>query len=82
MSLKVIGAGHGRTGTRSLKEALETLGFGPCYHMEELLEHPEHVRGWHELPNGLPPVSRWTGRSSWSDAARRWTFPPTASTSP
>ncbi len=36
MSIKVIGAGLGRTGTYSLKLALERLGFGPCYHMEEV----------------------------------------------
>jgi len=41
MSLQVIGTGVGRTGTHSLKLALEQLGFGKCYHMEELLQHPE-----------------------------------------
>jgi len=40
MGLKVIGAGFGRTGTRSLKTALEELGFGRCYHMEEVLKNP------------------------------------------
>ena len=30
----------------SLKVALETLGFGPCYHMIEVFEHPEHVGFW------------------------------------
>ena len=30
MSLDVIGAGLGRTGTLSLKMALEQLGFAPC----------------------------------------------------
>ncbi len=44
--MKVIGAGFGRTGTMSLKVALETLGFGPCYHMIEVFEHPEHVGFW------------------------------------
>jgi hypothetical protein len=40
MPLKVIGAGFPRTGTASLKEALNYLGFGPCYHMSEVaLEH-------------------------------------------
>jgi hypothetical protein len=43
MSLEVIGAGFGRTGTMSIKVALEQLGYGPCYHMIELFEHPEHV---------------------------------------
>jgi hypothetical protein len=33
MPLKVIGAGLGRTGTLSLKAALEQLGFAACYHM-------------------------------------------------
>jgi len=46
MSLAVIGSGFGRTGTASLKRALETLGFGPCHHMEEVLAHPEQVPYW------------------------------------
>jgi len=37
----VIGAGLGRTGTASLKQALEILGFGPCYHMIEVIRHKE-----------------------------------------
>lgn len=41
MALKVIGAGLGRTGTLSLKLALEHLGFGPCYHMLEIMSDPE-----------------------------------------
>ncbi len=43
MPLEVIGAGFGRTGTMSLKQALEDLGFGPCYHMIEVLKRPEGV---------------------------------------
>ena len=27
----------------SLKVALETLGFGPCYHMIKVFRHPEHA---------------------------------------
>jgi sulfotransferase family protein len=42
MALEVIGAGFGRTGTMSLKVALEELGFGPCYHMSEVFENPGH----------------------------------------
>jgi len=49
MALKIIGAGGPRTGTASLKEALETLGFGKCYHMEWLFNHPEQLKYWHEL---------------------------------
>jgi hypothetical protein len=49
MALKVVGAGFGRTGTLSLKTALEKLGFGPCYHMAEVFTRPEHVAMWHRL---------------------------------
>ncbi len=52
MALQVIGAGHGRTGTLSLKAALEELGFGPCYHMVELLARPEHVSYWEAAERG------------------------------
>jgi len=41
MALKVIGAGFGRTGTSSLKLALEQLGFGPCFHMTEFFRSPD-----------------------------------------
>ncbi|MEM7407655.1 MAG: sulfotransferase family protein [Pseudomonadota bacterium] len=46
MSLKLIGAGFGRTGTLSMKLALEQLGLGPCYHMAEVLKNPSHDRHW------------------------------------
>lgn len=49
MGLKVIGAGFGRTGTRSLKTALEELGFGKCYHMEEVIRNPHHLKYWAEI---------------------------------
>lgn len=55
MGLKVIGAGFGRTGTLSLKFALEQLGLGPCYHMLEVLQHPEHVEVWEALQRGVAP---------------------------
>jgi len=42
MTLEVIGAGFGRTGTLSLKYALEMLGYQKCYHMMELRNHPDH----------------------------------------
>ena len=47
MSLRIVGAGLGRTGTHSLKVALEQLLGGPCYHMIEVFGHPEHVPAWH-----------------------------------
>lgn len=52
MSLKVIGAGFGRTGTLSLKMALEQLGFGPCYHMVEVFKHPTHIPLWRKAHAG------------------------------
>src|SRR3954451_14109512 len=52
MALEVIGAGFGRTGTMSLKVALETLGFGPCYHMSEVFANPEHVQLWRVAAQG------------------------------
>ena len=39
--LKVIGAGFGRTGTTSLKKALEILGVGPCFHLNEIINGPD-----------------------------------------
>jgi hypothetical protein len=45
MTLKIIGAGYPRTGTTSLKTALELLGVGPCCHMWELFK-PEHAWRW------------------------------------
>jgi hypothetical protein len=43
VTIEVIGAGFGRTGTMSLKVALEDLGFGPCYHMTEVFDQPKHA---------------------------------------
>ncbi|WP_232327628.1 sulfotransferase family protein [Herbidospora yilanensis] len=48
----VIGAGFGRTCTLSLKEALETLGFGPCYHMADVVEDPRRIRQWLDVGDG------------------------------
>jgi Sulfotransferase domain len=55
MALQVIGAGLGRTGTLSLKAALEALGFGACYHMIELFQHAEQIRYW-EAASRREPV--------------------------
>jgi len=46
--LLVVGTGFGRTGTLSLKRALDRLGFGPTYHMQEALRRPSHLRAWCE----------------------------------
>ncbi|HEX4303259.1 MAG TPA: sulfotransferase [Rhizomicrobium sp.] len=52
MALQVIGAGFGRTGTSSLKGALELLGFTPCHHMVEIFSHPEQVPVWDAAARG------------------------------
>ena len=50
--MKVIGVGVGRTGTLSLKAALERLGFGPCFHMRNVLDHPERLPLWEAAAAG------------------------------
>lgn len=44
--MQVIGAGFGRTGTESMKVALERLLGGPCYHMKEVMANDGHLRRW------------------------------------
>jgi hypothetical protein len=53
--LRVVGAGLGRTGTNSLKLALERLIGGRCYHMIELFERPDDLAGWRGAVRGNPP---------------------------
>ena len=52
MTLTVIGTGFGRTGTDSMREALNMLGFGPCHHMIEVNTHDEQKRLWRALAKG------------------------------
>jgi hypothetical protein len=54
MPLDVIGPGFGRTGTNSLKLALEHLGFGPCHHMFEVRDHAELLPDWERAAAGRP----------------------------
>jgi hypothetical protein len=53
--LRVVGAGLGRTGTNSLKLALERLTGGRCYHMTELFERPDDLSVWDAAIQGDPP---------------------------
>jgi hypothetical protein len=53
--LRVVGAGLGRTGTNSLKLALERLTGGRCYHMTELFERPDDLPVWDAAVHGNPP---------------------------
>ena len=68
--MKVIGAGFGRTGTMSLKAALEKLGSGPCYHMTEVFAHPEHTSFWLSAWRGEPVD--WEGVLGAYEAAVDW----------
>jgi hypothetical protein len=55
MALRVVGAGLGRTGTHSLKLALEQLLGEPCYHMSETFGRPADIPVWHAAANGDMP---------------------------
>jgi hypothetical protein len=70
MTLRVVGAGLGRTGTLSLKMALEQLLEGRCYHMIETFENPEHGEVWAaaaagELPDWNTFLSNYVATVDW-----------------
>jgi hypothetical protein len=54
MALSIIGVGYGRTGTMSLKLALEELGYGPCHLMEDVFKNPPQVPTWRAAIAGEP----------------------------
>lgn len=54
MALEIIGPGFGRTGTSSLKTALEHLGFGPAHHMFEVRDNPHLLPTWEAAARGEP----------------------------
>lgn len=81
MPLTVIGAGFGRTGTLSLKLALEQLGFGPCYHMVEVFKNPKapgyweaaadhQPLDWKEVFAGYRATVDWPSASFWRELAQ------------
>ena len=74
MALKVIGAGFGRTGTDSMREALNILGFGPCHHMFEVSAHPEQKRRWRAMVAGAAPdwEQLFEGYASCVDLPAAW----------
>ncbi|MCB2137195.1 MAG: sulfotransferase family protein [Rhodobacteraceae bacterium] len=53
--LRVIGAGFGRTGTDSMREALNMLGVGPCHHMFEVNRDERQQDMWRALAQGAAP---------------------------
>ena len=54
MTLKVVGTGLGRTGTKSMQTALAMLGFGPCHHMVEVFADPGSMQWWVDAAEGRP----------------------------
>lgn len=83
-TLRVIGAGFGRTGTLSLRAALVRLGFGPCDHMQENFDRPERFvlwldayqrkqQGkpidWRPLLDGYQAIVDWPGAAFWQELA-------------
>ena len=55
MTMHVIGVGVGRTGTYSLKLAINQLGMGQCHHMEEVLQNMSaQVPLWSAALKGSP----------------------------
>jgi hypothetical protein len=83
--LTVIGAGAPRTGTLSLKHALDQLGFGPCCHVREMLKPENAWRGplwerfydgksvdWEEVFRGFNATMDWPGSCFWPTLARAY----------
>jgi hypothetical protein len=78
MELAVVGAGVGRTGTHSLKVALEQLLDAPCHHMVEMLGDPAQTPGWIDAIEGRAvdwsamlaryrALVDWPGASFWPE---------------
>lgn len=81
--MRLIGAGFGRTGTMSLKGALELIGYGPSFHMIDLLRTPELLPPWAAAARGEPVDWRaaldgwgstvdWPGCTFWEQHLQTW----------
>ncbi len=70
MAIQVFGAGVGRTGTFSLKLAINQIGLGPCHHMEAVLHNmPVQVPLWSAALDGSPD---WSAIYNGFDSAVDW----------
>ena len=83
MPLTAIGVGFGRTGTLSLKLALEQLGLGPCYHMVEVFKNPQapafwanaaerRQADWEHIFDGYQATVDWPGATFWRELAQAY----------
>lgn len=82
--MKLIGTGFGRTGTDSMREALNMIGAGPCHHMREVQGDEAHrdlwraaVAGdgpidWDVLLDGYASCVDWPTAHYWPELLRRW----------
>lgn len=81
--MKLIGAGFGRTGTMSLKAALERLGAGPCYHMIDLIKDGSRLHHWEAAArgeavdwptvlDGYASTVDWPGCTFYDQLAAQW----------
>ncbi|AQZ64317.1 unnamed protein product [[Actinomadura] parvosata subsp. kistnae] len=81
--LTVIGAGFPRTGTSSMKAALERLGFGPCFHMYTILTEPARSHDWARLADsdeadwgklfdGFRSTQDWPASFFWRELAQAY----------
>jgi hypothetical protein len=80
VTLRVVGAGLPRTGTLSLRAALQRLLGGRCYHMEEVFDQLDHVPVWRGAIRGALPdwhvfladyvaTVDWPASAFWKDLA-------------
>jgi Sulfotransferase domain len=79
--MQLIGVGFGRSGTMSLKAALEELGAGPCFHMIDLIMGENKERDlpywvkiadrepvdWHEVFEPWESTVDWPACSRWEE---------------
>ncbi|MDJ0910474.1 MAG: sulfotransferase [Woeseiaceae bacterium] len=83
MALAVFGAGFGRTGTTSIKLALEQLGLGPCHHMSDVFKNEDQLSTWRDAADGKPvdwsaafagwrSAMDWPSTHYWRELASAW----------
>ena len=81
--MKLIGAGFGRMGTMSIKAALEQIGYGPCFHMIDVIRDPSLLPPWKAAADGEPvdwvealdgweSTIDWPGCNYWREHHEIW----------
>lgn len=80
--MRVVGVGLGRTGTHSLKIAVEQLLAAPCHHMVEVIGNSEQMRLWTAAANGQPDwpaifsgysaTVDWPGAGFWRELVEQY----------